>query len=91
VGGADLVRSSARSSEALSEAPDARRLPHRDPRHDQRWEGEEADGVLELGGEGRVQVGDQKERGGQMDAALGSALLGGRHRSSSRTTWYSEA
>jgi hypothetical protein len=46
---------------------------------------------LELGLEGRVQVGDQEERGGQMDTALGFALLSGCHRSSSRTTSYSEA
>jgi hypothetical protein len=55
------VRSDRRSIEALSEPADARRLPHRDPRHDQRWKDEEADGVLELGLEGRVQVGDQEK------------------------------
>jgi hypothetical protein len=37
-----------RSTDALSEPPDARRLPHRDPGHDQQREDDEADGVLEL-------------------------------------------
>jgi hypothetical protein len=56
------------------------------PRRDQQRQHDEADGVLELRLERRVQVGDEHERGDQMDGALGSALLSGRHRSSSRTT-----
>jgi hypothetical protein len=52
---------------------------------------EEADGVLERGLKRRVQVRDHEERGGQMDTALGFALLSGGHRWSSRTTSYSEA
>jgi len=68
---------------ALSEFPDAWRLPHCDPGDDQQREDDEADNVLELVFEGRVQVGDQHETRDQMDGALGFALLRGAHRSSS--------
>jgi hypothetical protein len=39
------------ATERPSEPPDAGRLPHRDPGHDQHWEDDEADDVLELGPE----------------------------------------
>jgi hypothetical protein len=72
--------------EGVSEPPDSGRLPHRDPGHDQDGEDGEADDGLELRLQGRVQVADQQERGGQMDKALHSALLSGGHGLSSRTT-----
>jgi hypothetical protein len=54
-----------------------RRLPHRDSGYDQQWQDDEADGALELGLEGRVQVADQHERCGQVDDA-GLCVVGRR-------------
>jgi signal transduction histidine kinase len=72
--------SGAASAHRPQGATDAGRLPHRDPRHRQRWERGEADDVLQLGAERRVHVRQQHRRGQQVRAPLDSPQLARRRR-----------
>jgi hypothetical protein len=70
---------------------DARRLPHRDPRHRQQGKDEDADEVLQLCLKGRVDVCEEREGRDHVDGSLHLPLLTGGHRLSSRTISYIEA